>query len=347
MQHSERELCDVVAAMNRGEAVAFATVVKVSGSTPRHLGARLAVSAQQQWGTIGGGRVEHEVVQALRAALVHGRGGFVEHHLVRDLAMCCGGSMGFALTLATPCAVALARAVATLRHGGRGELQTALDGSAIEFVAAAPTNDGVAPPLLPLLGVGATVHNGFLHEQLGVSPRAIVFGLGHVARALGPLAQSVGFDVVVCDDGETQVHDAPLAAPAWATQLIDSFEPRTVARAIGGFSSNDYVLIVTRDHAVDQRVLESLLHEPALAMIGMIGSRGKVARFRKRLIAKGLIAGPQDPQWLRVVAPIGLDIGAETPAEIAVAVVAQLVAHYRTGKLMPGQWHARREDGSE
>ena len=331
MQHSEPVLCDAVAAMDRGELVAFATVVQVSGSTPRHVGARLAVTAQQQWGTIGGGRVEHEVVRALRAALANGQGGFVEHHLVRDLAMCCGGSMGFALTLAAPCAAALRLAVATLRNGGRGVLQTAVDGSVITFDVAAPA---------------AASRDGFLVEHLGASPRAIVFGLDHVTRVLGPLAQSVGFDVVVCDDGETQVHDEPLATPAWATLLIESFNPREVARAIGGFSSRDYVLIVTRDHAVDQRILETLIAEPDVAMIGMIGSRGKVARFRKRLMAKGLITSPDDPTWLRVVAPIGLDIGAETPAEIAVAVVAQLVAHVRTGKLAPGQWQPRRGDAA-
>ncbi len=332
MQRTEPVLFDAVAAIDRGETVAFATVVKVSGSTPRHVGARLAVTAHQQWGTIGGGRVEHEIVMALRAALASGQGGYVEHHLVRDLAMCCGGSMGFALTLAAPCAAALRSAVATLRQGGRGMLQTAFDGSAITFEAGARGN---------------AARNGFWVEQLGASPRAIVFGLGHVARALGPLAQSVGFDVVVCDDGETQVHDEALTPPVWATTLVESFDPREVAAAIGGFTSNDYVLIVTRDHAVDQRILETLINEPAVAMIGMIGSRGKVARFRKRFVAKGLLAGLDDPKWSRVVAPIGLDIGAETPPEIAVAVVAQLVAHYRTGRLTPGQWQLRRGDTSE
>lgn len=340
MQRREPELWDAVAALDRGEQVAFATVVNVSGSTPRHLGARLAVTAQQQWGTIGGGRVEHEVVQALRAALVLGRGGFVEHHLVRDLAMCCGGSMGFALTLAAPCAADLRLAVATLGEGGCGVLHTAVDGSAIRFVAAPSAERRRDQAAL----ARHVIRDGWLVEQLGAAPRAIVFGLGHVARAMGPLAQSVGFDVVVCDDGETHVHDEPLTTPAWATLLVESFDARDVAAAIGGFSSNDYVLIVTRDHAVDQRILETLIQEPAVAMVGMIGSRGKVARFRKRLIAKGLIAGPDDPAWLRVVAPIGLDIGAETPPEIAVAVVAQLVAHYRTGKLTPGHWQVRRED---
>jgi xanthine dehydrogenase accessory factor len=330
MQLTEPVLVEAVAAMARGEAVAFATVVSVSGSTPRHLGARMAATATTQWGTIGGGRVEQAIVAGLRRALLDGVGGFVEHHLVRDLAMCCGGSMGFALTLAAPSAAALQAAVGQLRNGGGGQLQTALDGSGFSFVAERDAH--LRQPQL---------RDGMLCEPIGVPPRAIVFGLGHVARAIGPLAHAVGFDVVVCDDGETQVHDEPLVAPAWASRLIESFEPRDVARTLGGFWRNDYILIVTRDHAVDQRIVEALIDEPSVALIGMIGSRGKVARFRKRLLAKGLIAADDDPRWLRIVAPIGLDIGAETPPEIAVAVVAQLIAHYRTGRAAAGQWLPR------
>lgn len=330
MQLTEPVLMEAVAAMARGEAVAFATVVSVSGSTPRHLGARMAASTTSQWGTIGGGRVEQEVVAGLRRTLQTGVGGYVEHHLVRDLAMCCGGSMGFALTLAAPSALALQAAVAGLRNGTGGQLQTAVDGSGFRFIA--------EPDALPNQ---PRVRDGMLCEPIGVPPRAIVFGVGHVARALGPLAHAVGFNVVVCDDGETNVHDEPMVTPAWASRLIESFDPREVAHTLGGFGRNDYILIVTRDHAVDQRILEALIDEPSGALVGMIGSRGKVARFRKRLLAKGLIATDDDPRWLRIVAPIGLDIGAETPPEIAVAVVAQLVAHYRTGRTTAGQWLPR------
>jgi xanthine dehydrogenase accessory factor len=139
----------------------------------------------------------------------------------------------------------------------------------------------------------------------------------------------------VCDDGDTGALEEPMS---WAQQIVASFDPGEVERALGGFGGDDLVLIVTRDHAVDQRILEAVLPREDLGFLGMIGSRGKVGRFLKRLVAKGLISGPEDPLWRRLAAPIGLDIGAETPAEIAVAVVAQLVAVRRLGLRGPRTW---------
>jgi xanthine dehydrogenase accessory factor len=321
---TEQVLRAAVAAIDRGQTVAMATVVAVRGSTPRHVGARMAVTATEQFGTIGGGRVEFEVVDALRRVLSTGQGVHVEHHLVRDLAMCCGGSMSFALTpLHAASEQAVRSVVACLDRSEAVTLATNVDGTSLAVGAITPTIACDAKTLL---------------EPLGLRPRAILFGLGHVARAIGPLAQTVGFDVVVCDDVDT---DGEPLLP-WASKRVDSFDPRDVAHAIGGWQSRDFVLIVTRDHAVDQRILESLLDAPQLALLGMIGSRGKVGRFFKRLQSKGLIVDENDAKWQRVVAPIGLDIGAETPAEIAVAVVAQLIALLRSGSLYAGRWQPRR-----
>jgi xanthine dehydrogenase accessory factor len=153
--------------------------------------------------------------------------------------------------------------------------------------------------------------------------RLVLFGAGHVAQALAPLAAAVGFTVVVCDDEPALA--APERFPAAAT-IVPSLDAREVMRELAGLGGEDHVVIVTRDHAVDQAILEVLLGVDALGYLGLIGSRGKVARFHKRLEAKGL-ASPE--RWARLHAPVGLDIGAETPEEIAVAIVAELVAHRR------------------
>jgi xanthine dehydrogenase accessory factor len=75
-----------------------------------------------------------------------------------------------------------------------------------------------------------------------------------------------------------------------------------------------------------------------LEFVGMIGSRGKVGRFRKRMEMRGLLEGTGAARWARMKAPVGLDIGAETPEEIAIAVVAQLVAVRRRGEAAAGTW---------
>jgi len=141
--------------------------------------------------------------------------------------------------------------------------------------------------------------------------------------------------VIVCDDGETGAIAEP---PAWASRVIESFDAVEVERELGGFGAGDHVLIVTRDHAIDQKLLEQLIGRDELAYLGMIGSRGKIGRFRKRLDAKGLLADPA--RWSRLRAPIGLDVGAETPEEIAVAVAAELIALRRRGAASAGSWGA-------
>jgi xanthine dehydrogenase accessory factor len=164
-----------------------------------------------------------------------------------------------------------------------------------------------------------------LHERIGGPERAIVFGAGHVGRALTPLLAGLGFEVIVCDDGDTGALATPVPG---ATQLVEDFELGAIERAIGGLGSGDHVFVVTRDHALDERLMLALIPRP-LAYLGMIGSRGKVGRFQKRLAMRGI--APE--AWRAVHAPIGLDLGAETPAEIAVAIAAELVAlrHRRRG----------------
>ena len=319
-------------ALEAGRGVAIASVVGAQGSTPRHLGARMAVASDgEQWGTVGGGRIEQLVVDAAREVAGGAPPRVVRQHLVRDLAMCCGGSMEVALTPAGPSRDAIARLA-----GSRAPqvLLTPVEGEPLDV---RPPIDGDPPPHHPEL------RDGVLIERVGATERAIVFGLGHVARHLGPLLANLGFTVIVCDDGET---GATGELPPWASAIHETFDPAEVERLIGGFGPDDHALIVTRDHAIDQKLLEVLIARDELGYLGMIGSRGKVGRFHKRLAARGLLDGEAgEARWARLHAPIGLDLGAETPEEIAIAIAAELVARRRSaGKV--GDWRPRREEGT-
>jgi len=306
-------------ALDSGRGVAIAAVTGARGSTPRHLGARMAVAADgEQWGTVGGGKIEQLVVAAGREVAGGGEPRVVRQHLVRDLAMCCGGSMEVAITPAAPSRAVLAE-LATRR---RGMLLTPLDGGPLGVRDAVAGDPRAYHP---------EVRDGVLVEPIG-GERVIVFGLGHVARSLGPHLQQLGFYVVSCDDGET---GATAAAVPWADQMIESFDAREVETELGGFGADDLVLVITRDHSIDQQLLEQLLGHPELGYLGMIGSRGKIGRFRKRLEAKGLF---DEKTWSRLRAPIGIDIGAETPEEIAIAIAAELIAHRRRGEPVAGDW---------
>jgi xanthine dehydrogenase accessory factor len=326
MRFFERALAAVTADLAIGHpGGALATVVAATGSTPRHLGARMMITGEGKLiGSVGGGRIEHEVVLRAAAVVATGVPEVVRHHLVRDLAMCCGGAMEVAITPAGECRDALAAVVLAERTRAPIVLETPRQGGAWRTRPLSVIEER--------LGRRARLEGELVVEVCGRPLRIILFGAGHVGRAVGSLAATCGFDVIVCDDGDTGALDEPLP---WAAATVASFDPAEVERELGGFCVDDLMLIVTRDHAVDQRILETVLHRDELGFLGMIGSRGKVGRFYKRLLAKGLIAGADDPAWQRLAAPIGVDIGAETPAEIAVAVVAQLVAVRRLGQLQP------------
>jgi xanthine dehydrogenase accessory factor len=320
---------DLCAAAARGGALC--TVIEATGSTPRHVGARMAVLPDGGLvGTIGGGRVEQEVAAAAREVIAGGPARRVRHHLVRDLAMCCGGTMELVIAPLAPSAPALQAMVRARAERRATIVETPLDGGPLR----------VRPATVDELARRRPERAGHaLIELVRPLDRVILFGAGHVARAIGPLARSCGYQVVVCDDGDTGAVDPP---PPWAHAVVDSFDPADLVRQVGPLGAGDHVLIVTRDHAVDQRVLEQLIGRDDLSYLGMIGSRGKVGRFHKRLAAKGLV---DDASWARLRAPIGLDLGAETPEEIAVAVMAELIALRRRGEPRAGDWRPHRVDG--
>src|SRR5665647_3565322 len=232
-------------AIDAGRGAAIAAVIGAHGSTPRHLGARMVVADDgEQWGTVGGGKIEQLVADAAREVAKGSAPRVVRQHLVRDLAMCCGGSMEVVLTPASPSRAALTELASSAQPY---VLVTPIDGGPL---AVRPPRDGDPRAHHPVVADDALV------ERLGATERTIVFGLGHVAQSLGPLLANLGFTVIVCDDGET---GATRVRPPWAAELIESFDAEEVNRLLGGFTPEDYVLIVTRDHAIDQKLLEALI----------------------------------------------------------------------------------------
>ncbi|MCA9621500.1 MAG: XdhC family protein [Myxococcales bacterium] len=248
-----RELLAVLESRREG-AAALATVIGRRGSAPQIVGAKLLMHPSGRFvGTVGGGAIEAQVIEACRAALRDGRSRRVEANLVVDLAMCCGGSMEI-------------------------------------FV-----------------------------EYVAPQARLFVIGAGHVAQALAPIAQSAGFAVSVFDDREEL-----LDHPAFAEVTTASLDVDELAEVLEDLSDQDFLLIITRDHARDEKALAALLRRPH-RYLGMIGSRRKVHRILSRIHQREAALGRPPPDLSRLRAPIGLDLGGRTPGEIAVSVVAELV----------------------
>ena len=159
-------------------------------------------------------------------------------------------------------------------------------------------------------------------EPIEASPSVYIFGAGHVGFYLGRLIQEAGFGVHVIDDRAAFANAERF--PKAASIVVDDI-PQWLARTT--IPSTSYVVIVTRGHRNDLDVLREIAPRD-LRYVGLIGSRAKVARLYEAVLAEGRIA----PEQLeRIHAPIGLDIGAVTPQEIAVSIAAELIA-VRRGK---------------
>jgi xanthine dehydrogenase accessory factor len=150
-------------------------------------------------------------------------------------------------------------------------------------------------------------------------PVLYLFGAGHVAYNTFKVARSAGFDVVVIDDRESYANRERF--PDARQVIADDFDKACAALTP---NENSYIVIVTRGHRDDMRVLRWAVGTSA-RYVGMIGSRRKTLGTYKELESQGV-----DPRLFeKVNAPVGLEIGAVTPEEIAVAIVAELIAFRR------------------
>ena len=173
----------------------------------------------------------------------------------------------------------------------------------------------------------------FIEPVLPV-PMLYLFGAGHVAYNVYKVARIAGFDVVVVDDRESYANRERF--PDARDVVADDFERAVAQLAPAG---NAFIVIVTRGHRDDMRVLRWAVATPA-RYVGMIGSKRKVISIYKELEKEGM--APET--FERVHAPVGLDIGAVTPEEIAVAVVAEMIAFRRHAEAaLPHMRYARSE----
>jgi xanthine dehydrogenase accessory factor len=251
----------VAEAQVRGRRAAVATVVRVAGSAPRSLGAKMLVGPTGRIaGTVGGGALEATVIRAARASIRSGEPQLIELSLwARDPANVgvCGGDVAV-------------------------------------FI------DPVLPP-----------------------PRLHIVGAGHVGYHLARLAARMDFRIQIVDE---RAEFATRERFPEAESLLSGPARRVVSRMEVGEDS--YVALMTVGYKTDTVWLRHLLPKP-WAYLGMIGSRAKVKRVLETLREEGAPAA----RLKRVHAPIGLEIGAETPAEIAVSVLAEITSVRRSGRM--------------
>jgi xanthine dehydrogenase accessory factor len=353
-----RELVpDLIKALESGQERIICQVVETRGSTPQKAGSLMIIDPEGgQAGTLGGGCVENEVKQKAIAQI--GRDHASVHSFVLDHdhawadGLICGGKMviltqpargevalgyfrvlgqvineGRGLTEAVSVAD---NALADLPVGtrflfdGQGNLRAGWPGDAV------PAFDGSRlsrPAERPRPAVQGGV--AFLPQWPRI--RLVIVGAGHVGQAVASLASQVDFDVWVVDDRHQYANRERFPT---AQRLCVGPIEKTLSEL--ELDPQTFALIVTRGHGHDQEALFHLAQSDA-TYVGLIGSRRKI-----RLIFDSLRdAGVAGERLNRVTAPVGMDIGSQTVPEIAISIVAELIACRNLGK---AQGVARRSE---
>lgn len=330
--------------LKQGEQAVLVTVISKSGSTPCLAGSKMLVRDDGGfYGTIGGGSLEaHGLERAARLFQTGISQRFAVELTDRDAAnmhMICGGRVEMLLELVSPDSATIEVFTAlqdALAINERCFLVSWLgpDGDAITRIERCLVREDRSlngafhhPPAwldelversqnspFPVL----TVIEGqlFLVEGCYTPSTIYLFGAGHVSQQVAYFATKVDFQVVVLDD-RPEFACRERFPTVDGVQVIDSFEDCLTGLII---NQDSYVVIVTRGHDYDKTVLDQVLNTDA-RYIGMLGSKKKSAQIRRSLVAEGF----EEEIVNAVHCPIGLQIGAQTPVEIAVSIVAELI----------------------
>ncbi|NJL48226.1 MAG: XdhC family protein [Leptolyngbyaceae cyanobacterium SM2_5_2] len=305
-------------ALSYGPAV-LATVTATRGSVPREVGARLVVDAKgQAFHTIGGGAGEAKVLHQAQAVLHTGEKQFVDIDLSgapqRQTQGVCGGHMRVWLERwQGEAARALVQSI----------LQRLQAGQAVTLVT---PFDRAAEPYLAEDTVQIDPATAYV-ETLQPSPTLLIVGAGHVGIQLAKVADLIGFQVAVQDD-----------RPDWANAnyypQASQILAQPMAEAIAALAQhqNLYAALVTRGYTYDLEALRYLLQRPTpCRYIGMIGSEKRVRQVYQAIEQTGMAR----EALATIYGPIGLDIGAQTPEEIAISIGAELILVRRGGTGRP------------
>lgn len=314
--------------------LALVTVARVEGSAPRHSGSRMAVFPDGAIvGTVGGGKPEARSREEALAALRRGSNGTLKIEMTgaeaRGADLICGGvvEIWIEVVLAGGSYAAAAEAI----DSGRSVLiaASASEGCLAVFdqeggllAGGAAALDGEAA--LDAASVGAALKaefpaigpKGILYQLVEPRERLLILGGGHVGLALAREAERLSFGVSVADP-RPEFSDASRFPAGVECRTQDFVE----AIASFPFGSSAYVVIVSPGHLGDLECARAVLARE-YRYAGFIGSRRKTRMLIEELVAEGFERAKVEA--LR--APIGLDIGAETPEEIAVAIAAELIA---------------------
>ncbi len=327
---------EMVEQLSKRQDFALATVISSNGSTPRSAGAKMLVKTDgASIGTVGGGMLEASVAQ-LALQMIQQRGAVIQSFQfsgvdAADMDAICGGQVEVLVEwvdsgdeLTAQMTRELQNAIT--RHQKAWWVTTFQynSGTTHAFVALDGTMMGILPPDLTVESLTAAKtprlvdfdQRRVMIEPVDSAGSAYIFGAGHVSQSLASFVKAVGFWTVVLDDRQ-EYASRERFGDVDELIVLESF-----SESLSRFSINrdSFIVIVTRGHLNDLTVLAQALKTKA-GYIGMIGSKRKCLLIFEELRRQGY----SEEDLRRVHAPIGLSIGAETPEEIGISIVAEMI----------------------
>ncbi len=296
----------IVKKIEEGKRVGLATVVERVGSAPRTVGSKMAVSEDgESAGSVGGGALEAIVEKRLKELMEKGeKRELLDHRMdakTLEEGMVCGGRTRILLEILGKEDLELYKEVLERLEKGRR----------CYLVKRLPPEDGA------YISSERTKEEGAFVDLIEPQERLVIFGGGHISYYLAKMASMCDFSVFVYDDREEY---------ASTDRFPEAQEVRRIDYEKAGdfVKKGDFVVVVTASHLGDKIVLENVLKkEPCY--VGMIGSRRKANMVREALVNDGV---PKSLVNL-VRSPVGVEIEAETPCEIAVSILAELIKERR------------------
>jgi xanthine dehydrogenase accessory factor len=302
------------------ESAVLATVIQGQGSVPREVGAKMVMAGNDRsFLTIGGGAGEAKVVQAAQTVLKTGQKQRVAIDLTgasqRQTEGICGGQMQVWLERwSGKTAIALAEKICTSLEEGK------------PITLITPYAQNQFPYILPEASLLPHRETAF-SEILEPAPLLLIVGAGHVGEQLAKAANFVGFKIAIQDDRPQWANREKYPQARWIFN-------QNLEISLQSFPLHPqlYAAMVTRGYTYDLEALETLLHRSLpCRYLGMIGSEKRVKTVYQELIKQGIAS----EQLASLYAPIGLDIEALTPEEIAVSICAELIMVRRGGTGLP------------
>ena len=326
--------------LEKNHDLMLVTIVSEAGSAPRGTGSQMLINMDGLLlGTIGGGAVEHQSV-ILAGKLLQEKRSEIHDYILRkndgeDIGMACGGdvSVWFQFVDHTdPAWAALAGKLLEQTNARKpGWLIQKLDGSFPTLLGEngeVLAGEAVADAESYQIPGCMLTETGF-SMPLPIGERAIIFGGGHIARALAPLLRGVGFRVTIMDNRAEYADPADFPGAERVVcgdylRIADYFD----------LNEEDYVVVMTNGHSHDFDVQEQALRRK-LAYIGVIGSRRKTAVVNARLRE----AGVSEEGIAQVHTPVGTAIKAVTPAEIAISIAGEMIYERALRREADGERH--------